>query len=111
MLPKFCNDTIKILRPSLIDERGKLVPDYENTLEIEVTGCFVDTTTSSVDNQGRMQTQVNTTLYAPVDTVFNVFDKVKFGEDTYTLNSDSIKKHGATNRLDHTQVNLIIQEG
>jgi hypothetical protein len=93
------------------EERGKLIPDYENCTEHVITGCFIDFTTSSVDNEGRVQTQLDTTLYAPVDTVLERYDLIKAHGITYQLDSHPFERKGPTNRLDHLQVRLRLQEG
>ena len=48
MLPSFATQTITIIRPTFVDERGSLVPDWDNPEKtIKVDGCSVQPATTS----------------------------------------------------------------
>ena len=105
-LQSFWTQTITRIRPGTKTERGSVIPDWDNTDELEIPECSVQPTGTSLTQDGRVQgVQDGLTVYAPVGIDVRAGDRIRFGSDVYTLNGDPLVWPGA-GRLAHVQLNL-----
>lgn len=102
----FWTQTIVRIRPAEKTIRGSKVFDWENTEELEIPGCSVQPSSTSLSQDGRvLGVQDGLTVYAPVDADVKAGDRIRFGNSIYTINGDPLVWPGAVS-LDHLQLNL-----
>ena len=65
MLPSFCADVVTVVRPAHVAQRGTVVPDWANAQRHSIRGCSVQLPHTSMSLDGRQQTDLRGTLYAP----------------------------------------------
>lgn len=112
MLPSFVRQSITIVRPTFIDERGSLVPDWDNPEKtIEVDGCSVQPATTSLSQDGRvLGISDGWTAYLPEETDVQAEDHIVWDGNTYEINGEPRKWIGPM-RTSHIQLDLIRWEG
>lgn len=103
----FWTQTITRLRPGTKTERGSTIPDWDNVSELDITGCSVQPTSTSLSQDGRVQGIINgLTVYAPADADIEAGDRVRYSGNVYTINGDVLDWPGVA-RMGHKQINLV----
>lgn len=88
MLPSFMTETVTRIRPGVKTERGSAVPDWNNTTEIEVSGCSVQPASTSLSQDGRVLGITDgMTVYAP-EADIKAGDRIRIGSEVYTINGE-----------------------
>lgn len=110
-LQSFWKQTIVRLRPGERTERGSVVFDWSNPDELTISGCSVQPSSTGLSQDGRvLGVQDGLTVYVPVGADVKAGDRIRFGEDVYTINGDPLIWPGA-GRLAHIQLNLMRWRG
>lgn len=112
MLPSFAKQSITIVRPTFIDERGSLVPDWDNPEKtITVDGCSVQPATTSLSQDGRvLGISDGWTAYLPEGTDVQAGDRIIFDGNAYEINGEPREWVGPM-QTSHIQLNLLRWEG
>lgn len=84
----FFTQEVTRLRPVLVDVRGTVVPDWSNPDILKITGCNVQQSGTSLDQQGRFAVMDGLTLYAPPGSDIQAGDRIKYDGKTYTIDGD-----------------------
>lgn len=69
MLPSFARQTVNVLTPVLIEERGELVEDWSTPAVQVVTGCSVQPGNGGADFENADSLTADYTVYMPPETV------------------------------------------
>lgn len=69
MLPSFARQTVALLTPNLIEERGETVEDWSNPNRTEVSGCSVQPGSGDRDFEHADGVTADYTVYLPPDAV------------------------------------------
>ena len=112
MIPSWCQQTIKIIRPGTKTERGSVVPDWEHASElITVSGCSVQPASTSLSLDGRvLGTSDGWTAYLPEGTDVRAGDHIVFEGNTYEIQGEP-RVWTAPFTRSHIQLNLMRWEG
>lgn len=113
MLPSFAADTITIVEPVLVDDRGTTVADWTQppASETEVTGCSVQPGASSEALGGRQGVTVRWTVYAPLSAPVTAHSGVLWHGTLYQVDGEPARWASPTGALGHLVIVLIDQEG
>ena len=112
MLPSWAADTITIVRPSWVEERGKKVPDYRTPAEtVTVTGCSVQPAGTSETLTARQAESVRLTVYAPPGTVIGAHDAVEWQGVRYQADGGGQQWQSPTGAVSHVVAALVDWEG
>lgn len=108
----FATQTVVVIRPAWINERGDLVPDWAHAAEHTISRCRVqpvsgDETVSTT----RDATVWRWALFAPVGADIQPRDRIRWGGDLYDVAGDVRRWTSATGALAHAEVSLTRVEG
>lgn len=112
MLPLFCTQTITRIRATgTIDVRGSEVPDWEHASTLDIVGCSVQPTSTSLSQDGRVLGISETlTAYLPEGSDVLAGDRIVFEGETYTIDGEP-KKWTAPLTRSNIQLTLRKWEG
>lgn len=112
MLPSFANQTVTVIRPKLKDERGSMVPDWEDIEKsFDIEGCSVQPASTSLSQDGRiLGISDGWTCYVPDGSDIKAGDHIVFEGNTYEINGEPRAWTGPM-RTSHIQLNLVRWEG
>lgn len=111
MLPTFANQVIYRVRPSYKESRGSMIPDWDKADRLEITGCSVQPSSTSLSQDGRVLGINNSwTAYLPEGSDVKAGDRIEFDGDTYTINGVP-RKWTAPLMCSHIQLILTRWEG
>lgn len=113
MLPSFATQTIEIVEPHLVDDRGKQVPDWdaEPAAVTPVAGCSVQPGASAEVLTARTAVTVRWTVYAPPGLPVTAHSGVRYAGRLYQVDGAPSLWPSPTGGLDHTVLLLIDWEG
>jgi hypothetical protein len=112
MLPSFAKETVTIVRPSWVDERGKQIPDYENPAEtVTLANCSVQPGATSEVLEGRQNSTIRFSLYAPPGTVIGAQDAVIYDGVRYAVDGAGQSWKSPTGAVSHVVAALVDWEG
>lgn len=112
MLPSFCKDTVKRIRPGTKDSRGSAIPDWDTATTVEIKGCSMQPASTSLSQDGRVLGITDTyTLFAPPDADIEAGDHIEFRGKVYEIDGDVRIQPSATGRLDHLNITLRRYQG
>lgn len=111
MLPSFASDAVTVVRPAMRAVRGTTVPDWANATRTPVTGCIVQLPTTSMDLDGRANTELAGTLYAPPMTSIRAGDRVEWTDPMsvthkFAVDGEPMPWKSPTGRVSHVQARL-----
>jgi hypothetical protein len=113
MLPSFADETVEIIRPTWVIERGSKKPDYnqpESTFLI--SGCLVDRQQHAhKDRLGRQEIEIRLVLFAPPNSDIRTYDRIKHGGIVYDISGAPHNQKSPTGLVSHTTVDLVVWEG
>ena len=110
-LQSFWRQSITRLRPGTKTERGSTVLDWSNPSELVINECSVQPTSTSLSQDGRvLGVHDGLVVYAPVGIDVKAGDRIRFGNDVYTINGDPLVWPGV-GKLAHIQLNLLRWRG
>ena len=106
MLPSFCNDTVVRIRPAEKDSRGSTILDWDNAIELNITGCSMQPATTSLSTDGRvLGIRDEYSLFAPADADIKKGDKIRYNGKEFIVQGD-VRVQPAAFRLDHKEITL-----
>lgn len=112
MLPSWCRDTVFIIHPGTMLERGSTIPDWNNVERTECTGCSVQPAATSLSEDGRvLGINDGLTCYMPEGSPVLAGDRIEFNGKQYTIAGEVRDWPSATGRLDHIILNLVAYSG
>lgn len=111
MLPSFFDRTVNIIRPGSKPQRGTTVPDWDSATETQVTGCSVQTPTTSEEFDGRTATSLSGTVYLPPGTDVRAGDAIEYRGRRFLVVGEPMVWESPTGALDHVQVRITDWEG
>ena len=111
MLPSFANRTVTITHPGAKSQRGTTVPDWRRAQRHTVGGCSVQLPSTSMSLDGRTQTALGGTLYAPPDADLRAGDRIEWTDLTGTdhaflVDGEPMPWTSPTGRVTHLQARL-----
>lgn len=107
MLPSFCRQTVKIIRPKTKTSRGSTIPDWSDTTTTVVNGCSVQPASTSLSEDGRVLGIMDgLTAYLPAGTDVLAGDHVEYNGLPYEIDGDPRVWVSATGAMDHILLNL-----
>lgn len=116
MLPSFAADAITVVRPVMRESRGTTVPDWANAQRHVINGCHVQVPATSMDLDGRTQTQLTGTVYAPTNSDIRAGDRIEWtdcrGVTHYlAVNGEPMPWQSPTGRVSHMQARVAEWKG
>lgn len=112
MLPSFVRETITVVDPVWVDDRGTPVADYgPGATRTVVPGCSVQPGASSEDLAGRTHVTVRWTVYAPPGTVVAADSAVEYEGRRYAVDGEPARWKSPTGAVSHLVLYLIDWEG
>lgn len=107
MLPSWCTQTIKRLRPGTKTVRGSVIPDWDNADELQIGGCSVQPASTSLSEDGRVLGITDGwTAYLPEAADVMAGDHIVFNGDTYEINGEPRTWQSPTGHNNHVMLNL-----
>ena len=107
MIPSFWRQTITRVRPGSKTLRGSTVPDWDNSVRLDIPHCSVQPVGTSLIQDGRIAGIMDgLTVYGPPDADVQAGDRIEYGGKVYTINGEVLSWPSATGGLDHIQLNL-----
>ncbi len=113
MLPAdLATEELVILHPQYVDDRGTLVPDWDQppASMVTVLGCSVQPDTES-EALGRQQTETLLKGWLPIGVEVSAFSRIVWRGSTYEVVGPPKRWHDPYGELDHQVVSLRKQEG
>lgn len=111
MTISFKNQTITVIRPAWIVDRGDLVPDWDNATEHQISGCRVQPAAGDEVHGNRDAIANRWHLYAPPNADIDSLDRVRHQGVTYEVEGDIRRWPSPTGALANTQATLERWEG
>ena len=106
MLPSFCKDTIKRIRPETKESRGSIIPDWSKATEKEIAGCSMQPASTSLSQDGRVLGLLDEyTLFLPPDADVKAGDRISYNGQLFEINGE-VRIQPAALRLDHIELRL-----
>lgn len=111
MLPSWCRESVVVARPGTREQRGTTVPDWRHPQKHTVGGCSVQLPSTSMTLDGRTQTSLGGTLYAPPDADLRAGDRIEWTDLTGTdhaflVDGEPMPWTSPTGRVTHLQARL-----
>ena len=86
MLPSWFNQTVTRIRPGEKTSRGSVVPVWDNTDELTISGCSVQPSSTTLSQDGRvLGISDSWTLYMPDGTDVQEGDRIRYGGSDYVV--------------------------
>lgn len=111
-LPSWASDTVEVIEPAWVDERGTATPDYDNpTSTTPVPGCDVQPGASGEDLAARQGVTIRHTVYAPPGTAVNALSAVRYEGTVYAIDGEPMRWKSPTGAVSHVLIYLIDWKG
>lgn len=111
MMPSFCQDSVKILRAPLVDERGTKVRNWTNATEHTIYPCSVQPASTSAYLADRENLHIKMTLYAESNADIKKFDRVVFNDETFEIDGAPYIWKSPSGATSHKICSLISTDG
>lgn len=112
MLPSWFTQTVTRIRPGEKISRGTKVPDWDNVEKIEIRGCSVQPSSTSLSQDGRVLGIDDLfTLYMPPDADVREGDRVEYNGEEFTVSGVPGLWVSPTGRLSNKQITLERRSG
>ena len=106
MLPSFAKQTVTRIRPGAKKVRGSVIPDWENTSTLQISGCSVQPAATDMAQDGRVLGILDgMTAYLPPGSDVQEGDRIIYDGETYAVDGSPRVWHAAYN-LSHIQIRL-----
>ena len=107
MLPSWCTQTVTRIRPGTKTVRGSVIPDWDNTDDLQIGGCSVQPASTSLSEDGRVLGITDGwTAYLPEAADVQAGDHIVFNGDTYEINGEPRTWQSPTGHNNHIMLNL-----
>lgn len=110
MLPSWADDTVTIVEPVWVGERGKRVATYPGR-GVEVSGCSVQPGGSTTDRDGRINTVFDYVALLPAGTPVTRLAKIQFEGDDFKIEGRPNRWKSPTGAVSHVELRLIAWDG
>lgn len=108
----FKNETVTVIRPAMITERGNEVPNWENATTHTVSGCRVQPATGEeIQSATRDAIVPRWTLFAPAGADIDARDRIRYGGADHDIDGALRPWSSPTGRLAHIEASLLRVEG
>lgn len=107
----FLNQTVTVIRPAWVSERGDLVADWINATEHPITKCRVQPVVGDEIRNNRDAVITRWTLFAPTGADIESTDRVRHAGTVYDVDGDIRRWPSPTGELASTQATLQRVEG
>ena len=105
-------DSITVVRPETIDDRGTPVPDWSDTTETVWSGCRVQPRVAEEETaRGRQAVVSFWTVYGPYDMDVDEHDRIVWGAATYEVHGHVRKWQSPTGAVEHVEFDVRRVEG
>lgn len=111
MLPAFAKDTVKRIRPTMVNKRGTAERSWLEADTAEIKRCSFQLTSTSSDFSARYHTQVDAKLFVEDGADIKANDRIEFDGEVYEVVGVPLLKRGATGNLRHKEVLLVRYKG
>ncbi len=112
MLMSFMRQEVTVVRPSWLDDRGTLVPDWDEPDSTQVVkGCSVQPGASVESLGGRQGVTIRWTVYMPPGVDMSAHDGILYEGKRYQIDGVPRPWQSPTGRLSHIEVLLIDWQG
>ena len=113
MLPSFATDTIHVVTPVWVDDRGTMVPDWSQppASRTPVYGCSVQPGASTEDLLGRQNVTVRWTVWAPEGTVVDAHQGVEWQGVVYQVDGEPLSWRSPSGAVSHVVLLLVDWQG
>ena len=107
MLPSWANDTVTRLRPTIVTQRGSEIPDFSNPDRLNIEGCSMQPSGTSLTQDGRVQgTSDGYTCLWPPGADVQAGDRIEDNGKIYTINGEPRAWQSPTGQVSNTQLQL-----
>ena len=107
MLPSWASDTVTRLRAATVTQRGSAVPDWSNPSRLEIGGCCVQPSSTSLTTDGRVQgTSEGLTCYLPPGADVKAGDRILYSGETYAIMGEPKTWKSPTGRVSHIEIQI-----
>ena len=107
MLPSWANDTVTRLRPTIVTQRGSEIPDFSNPDRLNIEGCSMQPSGTSLTQDGRVQgTAEGYTCYLPPGADIMAGDRIQYDGAIYTIMGEPKTWKSPTGMVNNTQLQL-----
>ena len=107
MMPSFASDTVRVRRPSVMQDRGKDVLDYSDTADCDVPGCIFQPVASSANwADAEHPVSIQAVCFMPAGTVVSDRDLVEHGGAVYVVDGEPKAFKSPTGRVSNIQCEL-----
>lgn len=111
-LPSWSNDTVTRIRAGTIVERGTVYPDWDHATELDIDGCSMQPSGTSLSQDGRIQGITDGyTCYLPPGSDVLAGDRIRYNGNVYTINGEPRIWHSPTGLVSNIVLNLERWEG
>ncbi|SPT53797.1 Uncharacterised protein [Actinomyces bovis] len=111
-LPSWACDTVTIIRPTIVSERGKDRPDYDAPASTTIVGgCSVQPAGTSENLSGRQSAVARLTLFLPPEVQVGAHDLVEWHGARYHATGASQSWKSPTGAVSHSVVTLTQWQG
>ncbi|HLS46089.1 MAG TPA: hypothetical protein VK045_11700 [Ornithinicoccus sp.] len=108
----FATQSVTFVEPALIDDRGTLVPDWDDTTDHEVPGCEVQPGASEEAVLARQGVTIRWTVFAPAGTPVTAHWGAWIDGKLYQVDGEPLRWSGSiSGRLNHVIVYLVDHRG
>ena len=106
MLPSFCKDTVKRIRPGTKESRGSIIPDWTTATEKEIGGCSMQPASTTLSQDGRVLGLLDEyQLFLPPDADVQAGDRISYNGQVFEIDGE-VRVQPAALRLDHIEIRL-----
>lgn len=112
MIPSWWRDTVAVLHPGTIIERGSEIPDWLTATRTTVNRCSVQPAATNLSEDGRVLGITDgLTCYMPANAPVMAGDRIEYNGKQYTITGEVRAWPSATGALDHIILNLEAYSG
>lgn len=113
MLPSFASQTVELVEPALVEDRGQQVPDWDAppASVTVVPGCSVQPGASAETLDARQGVTVRWTVYAPAGIPATAHTGARYDGVLYAIDGAPARWPSPTGGLDHVVLLLVDWQG
>ena len=107
MLPSWFRQTVTRIRPGTMTSRGSVIPDWSNTDTLDIDGCSVQPSATTLSQDGRVfGISESMTLYMPAAADVQEGDRIVYDGNTFVVSGVARSWMSASGALDNKQATL-----
>ena len=106
-IPSWASQTVTRIRAGTKESRGSTIPDWANVTRLEISGCSVQPSSTSLSQDGRiLGVSEGYTVYLQPGTDVLAGDRIEYDGNVYTINGEPKPWVSATGRVSHIQLSI-----